>query len=110
MARFRRMLGTLAVSWLLCQIATLTIVPVASTFGSATDVVCTCPHDADGTCPMHHQKTPAGSKQCRWQNAAGGAGSALVSLSSLFGVLPSTTELTAPVLANSAFIDGLRTA
>jgi hypothetical protein len=109
MARFRRVLGPLAGSWLLCQIAILTIVPVALAFGSTTELACTCSHGADGMCPMHHQQPPAGSKQCRMQNGADDAGSSLVSLSSPFGLLPSTTELSAPILATSAFVGRFRT-
>jgi hypothetical protein len=109
MARFRRVLGPLAGSWLLCQIAILTIVPVALAFGSAMELACTCSLSADGMCPMHHQQTPAGSKQCRMQNGADAAGSSLVSLSSPFGLLPSTTALSAPILATSAVVGRFRT-
>ncbi len=74
MARSRRVLGPLAGSWLLCQIATLTVVPVTLARSSAGELACTCSHGADGMCPMHHQKTPAGSKQCALRNAGGATG------------------------------------
>ena len=109
MARFRRVLGPLAGSWLLCQIATLTVAPVALAWGSASELACTCSHGADGMCPMHHRKTPEGSKQCQLRNAADAAGSALVPLLGPVALLPSATRLIAPALTDSAFIGGFRT-
>ena len=104
MARFRRLLGPLAGSWLLCQIATLTVAPVALAWHTTTELECTCPQGAEGVCPMHHQKTSVGAKQCVLRNAADGTGSALVSLLNPLGLLPSATRLIAPALADSASI------
>src|SRR5258708_39241361 len=110
MARFRRVLGPLVGSWLLCQIATLTIVPVTLAWSSAGELACTCSHGgADGMCPMHHQKTPVGSTQCALRNADGATGSALLPLLSPVALLPPATLLTDPVLADAVLISGFRT-
>src|ERR1700730_12997724 len=98
MARFRRLLGPLAGSWLLCQIATLTVAPAALAWRSTSELECTCPQGAEGACPMHHQKTSLGPKPCLLRSASDSAGSALVSLLSPLGLLPSATRLIAPAL------------
>jgi hypothetical protein len=104
MARFRRVLGPLAGFWLFCQIATLTILPVTVVLRSASGLECTCPQGAQSACPMHHQKTPAGAKECLLRNAADGAASALTSVLSPLGFLPSTTTSIRPIAADSALV------
>jgi hypothetical protein len=104
MRRLRRVLGPLAGSWLFCQIATLTVLPVALAWRSASDLKCTCPKGAESACPMHHQKTPAGAKQCLLRNAADGAASVLTSLLSPLGYLPSVTTPIRPAVGDSAFV------
>ncbi len=109
MTRVRRVLGPLAGSWLLCQMLMLTFTPVSLGLRSAGELACTCSHGADGMCPMHHHKTPERSKQCRLRNAADATGSVLVPFLSPVALLPSATNLTAPVLADSTSIGGFRT-
>lgn len=65
MKRLRRALGPVAAAWLLCQAATLVVVPAVFHAGSTTaPIECTCVHDGNHSrCPMHH-KSPAGAKVC----------------------------------------------
>ncbi len=64
MTRLRRALSRIAVTWLLCQVATLTFAPAALWSGSAEALLeCTCAHSSHGTCPMHHAPAPK-SAQC----------------------------------------------
>src|ERR1700738_5700897 len=98
MARFRCLLCPLVGSWLLCQIATLTIAPIELARSSASELACTCAHGADNVCPMHHRKTPEGSTQCQLRNAADASGSALVTFLGPGALLPSAKRLTVTLL------------
>jgi hypothetical protein len=104
MRQLRRVLGPLAGSWLFCQIATLTVPPVTLGLRSASELECTCPQGADSACPMHHQKTPAGARQCLLRSAADGAPSVLTSLLGPLGYLPSVTTPIRPVVGDSALV------
>ena len=64
MTRLRRAISRLAVTWLLCQVATLTVAPTVLWLGSAEELLeCTCTHGDHAICPMHHKPAP-GSKLC----------------------------------------------
>jgi hypothetical protein len=64
MVCLRRSLQRIAVTWLLCQAATLTLAPALLWFGSTEELLeCTCIHGDHAICPMHH-KTAPGSKIC----------------------------------------------
>jgi hypothetical protein len=80
----RRAVGPIAAVWLLCQAATLAVVPILLEISLAD---CVCAHGADATCPMHH-KTAAGSTACAMQSATTSVPAALNSLFSLAGLVP----------------------
>jgi hypothetical protein len=83
-------LGPIAATWLVCQGATLALVPaiLADRVGA-----CVCAHGADATCPMHHKPTP-GVRVCVMQGAEGNVPGTLTSLFSIAGVLPDPTQTT----------------
>ena len=65
MVRLRRALGPIASAWLLCQAATLAIVPTIFWDTSVQALLeCTCAHGDHTICPMHHAP-PRDSKRCR---------------------------------------------
>ena len=70
MMGLRRALGRIAVAWLLCQAATLTLVPAAFSSGAAGvhALECTCSHGDHAVCPMHHKPAP-GAKLCLMRSA-----------------------------------------
>ena len=97
MTRTRRVLGPIAAVWLLCQAATLTLVPALLEASSAE---CLCTNGADGSCPMHHRATP-GSKVCVLQGLTTGAPAALNALFSVVGLVPARSLATARVPTTS---------
>jgi hypothetical protein len=84
MLRVRPILGPIAAVWLVCQAATLTLVPVLI---DASLAACTCANGADAACPMHHGAA-AGSKMCLVQSIATSATATLNSLVGILGVVP----------------------
>jgi len=92
MPRARRALGLVAAAWLVCQAATVALVPTVLGIGAmeASVAACTCAHGAGAICPMHH-KPSASAKVCAWQ---GMTTSSAVLVNALFGVaglLPAPT-------------------
>ena len=87
MARLRRVLHRVAVTWLLCQAATLTLAPAALLFGSTEQVLeCTCTHGDHAICPMHHKPVP-GTKICLMRGT-GDSTVAVFSWLSTIGLVP----------------------
>jgi hypothetical protein len=87
MSRLRRALPRIAVTWLLCQTATLTLAPAILWFGSSEDVLeCTCIHGDHAICPMHHKPAP-GTKICLMRGA-GDSTVAVFSWLSTIGLTP----------------------
>jgi hypothetical protein len=87
MAPLRRVLPRIAVTWLLCQVATLTLVPVLFWSGTAEELLeCKCTHGDHAICPMHHKPAP-GSSLCVMQSADDHAVAVFSWLSNL-GLLP----------------------
>jgi len=84
MIRTRRAVGRIAGMWLVCQLATIALVP-ALLEASLED--CVCAHGADAACPMHH-KTTAGFKVCAMQSATTNVPTTLNSLFSIAGLVP----------------------
>jgi hypothetical protein len=84
MTRARRALGPIAAVWLLCQAATLTLVPALL---EASLAECLCTNGADASCPMHH-RTTASSKVCVMQSLTTNAAATLNALFSVVGVVP----------------------
>jgi hypothetical protein len=95
----RRALGPIAAAWLVCQAATLALVPTLD----ATSTECTCAHGDGGTCPMHH-KTASGIRVCMMQSAATSVPATLNSLFSVAGLLPAPPQAVRQVLRARAVL------
>jgi hypothetical protein len=93
----RRALGPIAAVWLVCQAASLALVPTLE----AGWADCTCAHGADATCPMHH-KTASGLKVCVMRSAAASVPAILNSLLSVAGLLPAPPLAVVQVVRASA--------
>lgn len=97
MTRVRRVLGRVAVAWLLCQGATLVAAPIGFWVGSAEGLLeCTCSHGDHAICPMHH-KPARGPKVCLMQNADDSGAAVLSSLFGAVGVVPAPVEVFVPL-------------
>ena len=96
MTRMRRAISRIAVTWLLCQVATLTLAPTVLWFGSGTQLLeCTCTHGDHAICPMHHKPAP-GSKLCLMGSANDVETGVLTSLFGAGGLLPASTSSVRP--------------
>jgi hypothetical protein len=93
MTRARRALGPIIAVWLVCQAATLMLVPVLL---EASLAECMCTQGADATCPMHHG-TAASSKVCVMQSMTTSATATLNALFSVVGLMPASLMASAPV-------------
>jgi hypothetical protein len=97
MAHLRRVLAPLSAIWLLCQIGTVALVPVALRLsaGDPHAAECACGHGPGATCPMHHN--PVGrSAPCAMQ-AANTAGTAvLTTLAQTAGLITEPTRAIQP--------------
>jgi hypothetical protein len=92
MTHLRRVLVPVTAVWLLCQVGTLALVPVALWITAADPhaAECTCGHGPGAMCPMHHK--PSGeSAPCAMQ-AANRSGTAV--LTTLVGNAGLITEPT----------------
>ena len=95
MARLRRALRRIAVVWLLCHAATLTLAPSILAFGSTGQLVaCTCAHGDHSVCPMHHKPAP-GSRICV-MTSAGDHDLAPLSWLLNLGLVPARAEVFVP--------------
>lgn len=108
MTPVRPVLGPIALGWLVCQLATLTLMPVVQVVSAksiSAEQTCRCPDGAHtGLCPLH--KTPAGSKQCLLRSADSTDGAALVPLLGLLGLIPTREALIDPPLSDAlALVD-----
>src|SRR5579871_5158010 len=98
MRRARRALGPIAAAWLLCQAATLTLIPVLTwTDAGTASAACTCTHGTDALCPMHH-RTAAGVRTCAFQDTTTNTTTTLGSLFPAPGLLPGLAHSTAPAM------------
>ena len=81
--------------WLVCQIALPMLASAMPRLPSAgaAKLACTCPHDADGACPMHKK---AGSTPCLVRGANDSGAAVLGSLFGPVGLLPAPTPPTVP--------------
>ena len=93
MTRLRRALGRFAVAWLLCQSATLAILPAAVWASAEDPLECTCAHGNHTICPMHHKPAP-GSRQCQMRSTHHGDPALLSSLFSAIGLVPPSAPAT----------------
>jgi hypothetical protein len=92
MVRLRRGIRRIAVTWLLCQAATLTLAPTVFAVGSTeTLMACTCSHGDHAICPMHHRPAP-GSKICV-MTRAGDSGVVVFSWLLNMGLAPTRAEV-----------------
>lgn len=107
MTRVRRALGPIAAVWLICQAATLALVPALLDIDLAA---CGCTYGADASCPMHHQPG-AGARVCVMHGTTPSATAALGSLLGIVGLVPSPLFAMAPApSANPVLLDGSRAA
>lgn len=90
LSALRLILIPVTLAWLvLVGIAGATVLTVAGTIGSPSEIACACSHGPDhGTCPMH--RTPAGSAQCRMRGTDDGLSVALMSMFGWVAVPPGT--------------------
>jgi hypothetical protein len=95
MPRARRTIGLVAATWLICQVATLALVPTLLGMGAmeASVAECTCTHGAEATCPMHHKPSPS-AKVCALQGMTTGSAALVNALFGVAGLLPASTLLT----------------
>ena len=92
MMRLRWVLREIAVTWLLCQAATLALAPTIVWFGAADELFeCTCAHGDHAICPMHHKPAP-GSKVCV-MTSPDDSGLAVFSWLLNAGLVPEPTEM-----------------
>jgi hypothetical protein len=102
MMRARHALGPIAALWLICQAATLTLVPVLGWLGSTGAAACTCTNGAaDAMCPMHHKAATAGTTVCTLQSATTNPVAALNAFLGVVGVVPVSQRATMPTPAAS---------
>lgn len=91
MTHLRRLLRRIAVTWLLCQAATVTLAPAAIALGSAEALLeCSCAHGDHAVCPMHHK--PAPDSTICFMQSANDSGAAVFSWLLNVGVLPSPAQ------------------
>jgi hypothetical protein len=89
MISLRRALRRIAVTWLVCQVAALSLAPIVSWSGPVRQLLeCQCSHGDHAVCPMHHKPAP-GSKICLLQNA-GDTNPAVFTWLLNAGVMPAT--------------------
>ena len=96
MTRLRRLPGHVAVVWLLSQLASAALVPLA-VWADPIDVhgaACTCTHGANAACPMH-RNTAASPKTCALQSTAEHSAVLFTSLFGITGIVPARTPLLA---------------
>jgi hypothetical protein len=87
MASLRRLLGPLAIAWLLCQGTGIALGPVTLWVASAEpELECTCTHGDHSICPMHHR--PTATPRCAIRAAADVPVAALVTLLAGAGLMP----------------------
>ena len=100
MTPLRRVLGRVAVAWLLCQSATLIAAPIGFWIGSPEELLeCTCTHGDHAICPMHH-KPARGSKICLMQGADDSGSAVVGSLFGAVGIVPVSVQVFAPPSAH----------
>ncbi|HXK40237.1 MAG TPA: hypothetical protein VJ837_05380, partial [Candidatus Paceibacterota bacterium] len=88
----------MAVAWLLCQAATLSLAPIAFSIGTADQLLeCTCTHGDHAVCPMHHKPAP-NSELCLMQSADENREAVFGPLVGAVGLLPAKTEVADPIV------------
>src|ERR1700730_3488917 len=93
MKRARRLLVAAAAVWLSCQLATVTLTPIAVWVSAAGGVAtgCTFTHGADSIGPMHHKSSAGGTKICVMQSVNDHATVLFVSIFALAAPVSNTT-------------------
>ena len=104
MARLRRVLGRVAVVWLLGQVTTVTLAPALLWFGAGEELLeCRCIHGDHAICPMHH-KSSSTSSRCSMRSATGDS-AGLVAAFGGIGPMPSASAaLVAPAAHPRLFV------
>jgi hypothetical protein len=103
MAILRRVLAPLTAIWLCCQLASVTLVPVALWITAATPeaAACACGHGAGATCPMHH-KPAGGTAPCAMQAATSPGTAVLTTFAGLLGLVADRPSSSIPRPAAAA--------
>jgi len=103
MALVRRVLGRIALSWVVAHASAILLSPVAVLLATAeAQPECTCAHGDHAICPMHHAPKP-GSRTCVVQASGTGDVAALSPLFAGVGmpVSPASTTPLEPVTVGS---------
>lgn len=104
MPRLRRILSRIAVAWLVCHAATLTLAPIHLWLGSVEALLeCKCTHGDHAICPMHHKPAP-GSRLCVMGSASEDGVAVPASLFSGVGPLPTHTYAARPESHRALFV------
>lgn len=91
MIQLRRILSRIAVAWLVCHAATLTLGPTHLWLSSGDAIMeCKCAHGDHAICPMHHKPAP-GSRLCVVGSPSDDGMVVRVSLFSGIGLVPALT-------------------
>lgn len=100
MFAMRRRLSTLAIVWILFQIAGTSAPLTLLATGAQAAEICTCPSaDHGATCPMHHPQGANANRdgheqRCKLQNACAPADAALLSLAGGAGLVSAAVSCT----------------
>src|SRR5262252_7791371 len=95
MLRLRAVLAPVTAIWLLSQVGTAALVPVALWITSSAPhaAECSCGHDLGGACPMHHK---AKSATCAMRAASSTDAAVLATLVGVTGVQGGATRSIQP--------------
>ena len=102
MTRLRRVLAPVTVIWLLCQVGTVALVPVALWI-TATDphgTECTCGHGLGAMCPMHH-KPSSDAAECAMRATNSPGAAVLTTLVGAVGLVAEPTRSIQPAIPSA---------
>jgi hypothetical protein len=91
MTRLRPVLAPLTALWLVGQIGTVMLVPVALWITAADPhaAECTCGHDDGAACPMHHKPTGE-STPCAMRPANSSGAAIMAASATIVGLVPNS--------------------
>ena len=94
MTPLRRMVGRIAVTWLLCNVAGLVSGAIAFAITSHDLTECTCAHGDHTICPMHHRS--AAGTRCAMRAAHDNSMVGFPSVFSIAGIIAPATAIAVP--------------
>jgi hypothetical protein len=105
MVRMRRVLGLVAIVWLVGQVglSALTLLLLETSGPALSEAACTCTHGPDAACPMHRNTAP-GSRTCVLRGAGDHTAILLGSLFATTGLAMERMRLLAPATSGSVAI------